>query len=55
MTMAGFLASKVSLSNCVLFVIAILMCYAVFSLSGLYQSKRGSDDGAVPPFAGCNR
>ena len=46
MTMASFLASKVSLSNCVLFVIAILMCYAVFSLSGLYQSKRMSTKGS---------
>lgn len=42
MTVASFLASKVSLSSCVLFVIAILMCYAAFSLSGLYQSKRMS-------------
>jgi exopolysaccharide biosynthesis polyprenyl glycosylphosphotransferase len=39
---ATFLESKVSLSSCVLFAIAILMCYAVFSLCGLYQSKRMS-------------
>jgi len=46
MTMASFLASKVSLSSCVLFAIVVLMCYAVFSLSGLYQSKRMSTKGA---------
>src|SRR5215813_1888218 len=41
-TIASVLASKVSLSSCVLFAIAILLCHAVFSLSGLYQSKRMS-------------
>jgi len=41
-TIATFLESKVSLSSCVLFAIAILICYAVFSLSGLYRSKRMS-------------
>ena len=35
-------ASKVSLSSCVLFAVAMLLCYAVFSLCGLYQSKRMS-------------
>lgn len=39
---ANFLESKVSLSSCVLFAIATLMCYAVFSLCGLYQSRRMS-------------
>jgi exopolysaccharide biosynthesis polyprenyl glycosylphosphotransferase len=39
---ASFLESKVSLSSCVLFAIAILLCHAIFSLSGLYQSKRMS-------------
>jgi exopolysaccharide biosynthesis polyprenyl glycosylphosphotransferase len=42
MTVASFLASKVSLSSCVLLAIAILLCHAIFSLSGLYQSKRMS-------------
>jgi exopolysaccharide biosynthesis polyprenyl glycosylphosphotransferase len=41
-TIAGFLESKVSLSSCVLFAIAILLCYGVFSLCGLYESKRMS-------------
>ena len=41
-TIASFFASKVSLSSCVLFAIAILLCSAVFSLSGLYESKRMS-------------
>jgi len=41
-TIAGFFASKVSLSSCVLFAIAMLLCHAMFSLSGLYQSKRMS-------------
>jgi exopolysaccharide biosynthesis polyprenyl glycosylphosphotransferase len=45
-TIGNFLASKVSLSSCVLFAIAILLCYAVFSSSGLYQSKRMSAKGA---------
>jgi exopolysaccharide biosynthesis polyprenyl glycosylphosphotransferase len=39
-TIAIVLASKVSLSSCVLFAIAILLCHGVFSLCGLYQSKR---------------
>ncbi len=42
MTIESFFASKVSLSSCVLFAIAILICYAMFSVSGLYQSKRMS-------------
>jgi exopolysaccharide biosynthesis polyprenyl glycosylphosphotransferase len=41
-TISSFFASKVSLSSCVLFAIAILLCHAMFSLSGLYQSKRMS-------------
>jgi exopolysaccharide biosynthesis polyprenyl glycosylphosphotransferase len=41
-TIEGFFASKVSLSSCALFAIAILLCHAMFSLSGLYQSKRMS-------------
>ena len=41
-TIASVLARKVSLSSCVLFAIAILVCHAVFSLCGLYQSKRMS-------------
>jgi exopolysaccharide biosynthesis polyprenyl glycosylphosphotransferase len=39
-TIASFFASKVSLSSCVLFAIAILLCHGVFSLCGLYESKR---------------
>lgn len=39
-TIATVLASKVSLSSCVQFAIAILLCHGVFSLCGLYQSKR---------------
>jgi exopolysaccharide biosynthesis polyprenyl glycosylphosphotransferase len=39
-TIASFFASKVSLSACLLFAIAILTCHAIFSLCGLYESKR---------------
>src|SRR5580692_7547809 len=39
-TIENFFASKVSLSSCVLFAIAILLCHAMFSLAGLYESKR---------------
>src|ERR1700704_5965780 len=42
MTIEGFFASKVSLSSCVLFAISMLLCHAMFSVSGLYQSKRMS-------------
>jgi exopolysaccharide biosynthesis polyprenyl glycosylphosphotransferase len=45
-TIASVLASKVRLSSCVLFAIAILLCQAVFSLSGLYQSRRMSGKGS---------
>jgi exopolysaccharide biosynthesis polyprenyl glycosylphosphotransferase len=45
-TVATVLASKVSLSSCVEFVIAILACHGVFSMCGLYQSKRMSTKGA---------
>lgn len=45
-TIASVLASKVRLSSCVLFAIAILLCHAVFSLSGLYQSRRMSGKGS---------
>jgi exopolysaccharide biosynthesis polyprenyl glycosylphosphotransferase len=41
-TIETFFASKVSLSSCVLFAIAMLLCHAMFSLSGLYESKRMS-------------
>jgi exopolysaccharide biosynthesis polyprenyl glycosylphosphotransferase len=41
-TIENFFASKVSLSSCVLFAIAMLLCHAMFSLSGLYESKRMS-------------
>jgi exopolysaccharide biosynthesis polyprenyl glycosylphosphotransferase len=39
-TLGSILARKVSLLHCVLFVIGILSCYGVFSLCGLYTSKR---------------
>jgi exopolysaccharide biosynthesis polyprenyl glycosylphosphotransferase len=45
-TIATILASKVSLSSCALFAIAILLSHAVFSFCGLYQSKRLSTNGA---------
>jgi exopolysaccharide biosynthesis polyprenyl glycosylphosphotransferase len=45
-TIEGFFASKVSLSSCVLFAIAILLCYGVFSACGLYESKRMSTKSA---------
>jgi exopolysaccharide biosynthesis polyprenyl glycosylphosphotransferase len=45
-TIADFFASKVSLSSCVLFAIAILLCYGVFSACGLYKSKRMSTNSA---------
>jgi exopolysaccharide biosynthesis polyprenyl glycosylphosphotransferase len=45
-TIATVLASKVSLSSCALFAIAILLSHAVFSMCGLYQSKRMSTKGA---------
>jgi len=41
-TSADFLSSKVSLSSCILFAIAILLSYAAFSACGLYKSKRMS-------------
>jgi exopolysaccharide biosynthesis polyprenyl glycosylphosphotransferase len=37
-----FLASKVSLSSCVLLAIAMLFCCAVFSACGLYQLRQSS-------------
>ena len=37
---ASFFASKVTLSSCVLFAITILVCQGLFSLCGLYESKR---------------
>jgi exopolysaccharide biosynthesis polyprenyl glycosylphosphotransferase len=45
-TIETVLASKVSLSSCVEFAIAILLCHGVFSMCGLYQSKRVSTKGA---------
>ncbi len=39
-TIASLFASKVRLSSCVFFAIAILMCHGICSLCGLYQSKR---------------
>src|ERR1700757_4892137 len=45
-TIASFFASKVSLSSCALFAIAILLCHGIFSLCGLYESKRLSTRGS---------
>jgi exopolysaccharide biosynthesis polyprenyl glycosylphosphotransferase len=45
-TLAGILASKVSLASCVLFAIAILASHAIFSLCGLYVSRRMSTKSA---------
>jgi len=45
-TIASVFASKVSLSSCVLFAIAILLCSGLFSLCGLYESKRMSSKSA---------
>jgi exopolysaccharide biosynthesis polyprenyl glycosylphosphotransferase len=45
-TIKTVLASKVSLSSCVEFAIVILLCHGVFSMCGLYQSKRMSTKGA---------
>jgi exopolysaccharide biosynthesis polyprenyl glycosylphosphotransferase len=39
-TIGKFFASKVSLSSCVLFAIGILLCHAMFTLCGLYESRR---------------
>ena len=39
-TIAQFFASKISLSSCAFFVIAILVCHGSFSLCNLYESKR---------------
>jgi exopolysaccharide biosynthesis polyprenyl glycosylphosphotransferase len=45
-TIESFFASKVSLSSCVLFAIAILLCHAMFSSCGLYESRRMSTKGS---------
>lgn len=45
-TITDFFASKVSLSSCVLFAVAMLVCYGVFSACRLYESKRMSTKGA---------
>ena len=39
-SLGGFLAMRVKLSNCVIFAIALVLCNGVFSLCGLYQSRR---------------
>jgi exopolysaccharide biosynthesis polyprenyl glycosylphosphotransferase len=41
-TTASILTSKVSLSSCVLFAIAMFLCHGIFSMCGLYVSKRMS-------------
>jgi exopolysaccharide biosynthesis polyprenyl glycosylphosphotransferase len=39
-TIEKFFESKVSLSSCGLFAIGMLLCHAMFTLCGLYESKR---------------
>lgn len=39
-SLGSFLAMRVKLSNCVIFAIALLLCHAMFSLCGLYRSRR---------------
>ena len=39
-SLRDFLAMRVKLSNCVIFAIALLLCHGMFSLCGLYQSRR---------------
>ena len=41
-TITHFFTSKVSLSSCALFAIAILLCHGIFSSCRLYESKRMS-------------
>jgi exopolysaccharide biosynthesis polyprenyl glycosylphosphotransferase len=38
--LAQFLSIRVKLSNCVIFVLALFLCHVMFSLCGLYESKR---------------
>ncbi len=38
--LAEFLSQRVKISNCVIFALALLLCHAIFSLCGLYESKR---------------
>ncbi len=35
-----FLAMRVKVSNCAIFAVALICCHAIFSLCGLYQSRR---------------
>jgi exopolysaccharide biosynthesis polyprenyl glycosylphosphotransferase len=35
-----FLAMRVKVSNCVIFALALFCCHAIFSMCGLYQSRR---------------
>jgi exopolysaccharide biosynthesis polyprenyl glycosylphosphotransferase len=35
-----FLAMRVKVSNCAIFAVALVCCHAIFSLCGLYQSRR---------------
>jgi exopolysaccharide biosynthesis polyprenyl glycosylphosphotransferase len=40
MPLAQFLSIRVKLSNCAIFALALFFCYLMFSLCGLYESKR---------------
>jgi exopolysaccharide biosynthesis polyprenyl glycosylphosphotransferase len=39
-SLQNFLAMRVKLSNCAIFAFALLLCHGMFSLCGLYQSRR---------------
>ena len=41
-----FLSLRVKLSNCVIFAVALLLCHLMYSLCGLYESRRLSSRGA---------
>jgi exopolysaccharide biosynthesis polyprenyl glycosylphosphotransferase len=45
-TIANFFAAKVSLANCAVFAIALLLCHGIFSFCNLYKSKRMSTKAA---------
>ncbi|MGH9683091.1 MAG: sugar transferase [Candidatus Acidiferrales bacterium] len=47
MSLADFLASRVKVENAIIFAGFVVVCYFIFSLSGLYESKRLSSRGPV--------
>lgn len=42
-SLQNFLAMRVKLSNCAIFAFALFLCHGMFSLCGLYQSRRLSN------------